>query len=262
METSRLTANMKQKYAKQHINQQKQFGYQRERLFWSFPVCILFLVWLVFFCFFFYYINYPEFWNKSCSETKRKQTEGKCQRRPPRASNHVIHFPTDVIFSNRKQPEVGISQEAFTVMHQLFVEGEKTIFLPKSRPSITSLQGSLYSGIPFDIGTFRALQTAGATKSFPTGWEQPGFHGDWIPTKQWSIKNSTGSTSPSPACPSPQPGWGCPTFPRCWSLLLPSDQANTENPPFALCGWQQNSPSLEKVHAEVGRKILFNSILT
>lgn len=111
------------------------------------------------FFFFLIYINYPAFWNKSFSEMKRKQTEGKCRRRPPRASNHIISFPTDVIFSNRKRPEVGISQKVLTVTHWLFVEGEKTIFLPKSWPSITTLQGSLYNGIPFDMGACSNIQS-------------------------------------------------------------------------------------------------------
>lgn len=90
---------------------------------------------------------------------KSKQTEGKCQRRPPRASKHVICFPKDVTFSNRKRPEVGISQEVLTVMHWLLVEGEKAIFFPKSSPSITSLQGSFYNGIPFDMGAHSNIQS-------------------------------------------------------------------------------------------------------
>lgn len=113
--------------------------------------------------------------------------------------------------------------------------------------------------------TFRALQTAGATRSFFTGWEQPGFQEDLIPIRLWSTKNSTGNTSSRPACPLTQPGWSCPSFLRWWSLLLPSNQASKENPPFALCGFtgrQQNHPSLEKVHPEVGRKVVFNSVLT
>lgn len=48
METSRLRANMKQKYAKQCICQQKQFGYHGGRLFWSFPVCILLFFFLIY----------------------------------------------------------------------------------------------------------------------------------------------------------------------------------------------------------------------
>lgn len=110
-----------------------------------------------------------------------KQTERKCQRRPPRASNHVIPFPTDVIFSNRKRPEVGISQGVLTVTHWLLVEGEKTIFLPKSWPSIIYLQDSFYNGIPFDMGACNNIQSTAnswchkilphrmATSSFPRG---------------------------------------------------------------------------------------------
>lgn len=93
---------------------------------------------------------------------KSKQTKGKCQRRPPRASNHVIPFPTDVIFSNRKRPEVGISQEVLTVTHWLLVEGEKTIFLPKSWPSTMYLQGSFY-GIPFDMGACSNIQSTASS---------------------------------------------------------------------------------------------------
>lgn len=60
---------------------------------------------------------------------------------------------------------------------------------------------------------FRAVQTAGATRSFLTGWDLPGFQ------KDFSNKNSTGSTLSSPACPSTQPGWGWPSFLR-WEKIF------------------------------------------
>lgn len=194
---------------------------------------------------------------------KSKQTKGKCQRRPPRASNHVIPFPTDVIFSNRKRPEVGISQEVLTVTHWLLVEGEKTIFLPKSWPSTTHLQGSFY-GIPFDMGACSNIQSTASSwwhKILPHRMATARFPRGSNPHQTVEHQNSTGSTSSSPACPSTQPGWGCPSFLRWQNLLLPSNQANKENPSSSFCGftgWQQNNPSLEKVNPEVGRKSLFN----
>lgn len=179
---------------------------------------------------------------------KGKQTEGKCQRRPPRASNRVIHFPTDVIFSNRKRPEVGISQEVLTVTHWAFCGGRENNFSSQ----ILTVYHIFTVGFPLIwelAATFRALQTPGATRRiFPSSQDA-----------------APGSTFSSPACPSTQPGWGWLSFLRCWNLLLPSNQANKENPPFALCGlavWQHNNPSLEKVKPEAGRKIFFNSLLT
>lgn len=119
MEISRLRANMKQKYAKQCICQQKQFWYLGGRLFWSFPVCILL-----------FFINYSAFWNEKLFWNEKKP-EWKCQRRHPRASSHVLHFPMAVVFFSRKQTEAGIFQEVLTG----FFWGEKENNFSKQYPS-------------------------------------------------------------------------------------------------------------------------------
>lgn len=151
METSKLTANMKQKFGKQCVCQWKQFGYHGGRLFWSFPVCILFLN-LIYklSCI----LKQKLFWNE------KKTNLRKMSKKTSKSFKSRHSFPSGCdIFQQEKAWSWHFPRSFNCDALAFFVEGEETIFLPKSWPSITSLQSSFYRGIPFDVGACSNIQS-------------------------------------------------------------------------------------------------------
>lgn len=96
---------MKQKHAKQLRRQQKQFGYHGGRLFWSFPVCILFFFFLIYLIYKLSWILKQKlFWKQKKTNWRKmsKKTSKSCKSRHSFPNGCVIfqqekawswHFP-------------------------------------------------------------------------------------------------------------------------------------------------------------------------